>query len=63
MTSMQATQANRLIGIGQSPNAVLSPRQLALLKHIQENPGEEWSNAINKDIILAWEHVTQEFTP
>ncbi len=63
MTRIQATQANRLIGTGQSPNAVLSPRQLALLKYIQENPGKDWTNAINHDITLAWEKANQGVTP
>lgn len=57
MIRTQATKANRLIGLGQSPNSVLSTRQLQLLKYIQEHPKKEWSNAINEDIILAWAQV------
>lgn len=63
MTRVQATQANRLIGTGQSPNTVLSPRQLALLKYIQQNPNKEWANVINQDISLAWDNVNQGITP
>jgi hypothetical protein len=59
MTMMQATQANRLIGLGQSPNSVLSPRQLKLLKYIQAHPRKDWTNAINKDITLAWDRTEE----
>jgi len=54
MTKLQAVKANSLIGQGQSPNEVLSPRQVALLKYIQEHPNKKWKSAINKDITEAW---------
>lgn len=55
MTSLQAVQANSLIGKGQSPNSVFSPRQLAALKYIQEHPSKKWKSAINMDLTKAWE--------
>ncbi|MCC7465173.1 MAG: thioredoxin family protein [Saprospiraceae bacterium] len=40
MTSLQACRANSLIGNRQSPDELLSPRQLALLHEIRQNPGK-----------------------
>jgi len=57
MTQMQATKVNSLIGQRQLPDALLSPRQVALLKKIQANPKGKWKNAINKDFVKAWEAV------
>jgi len=57
MTKLQAIKANSLIGKGQSPNEVFSPRQLALLKRIQKNPSKKWKSAINVDVIEAWNKV------
>ena len=57
MTQMQATKVNSLIGQRQLPDALLSPRQLALLKKIQATPKGKWKNAINKDFVKAWEAV------
>ncbi len=58
MTQMQATKVNSLIGQRQLPDALLSPRQLALLKEIQAKPNGKWKNAINKDFKAAWEAIT-----
>ncbi|HNM25983.1 MAG TPA: VPGUxxT family thioredoxin-like (seleno)protein, type 2 [Saprospiraceae bacterium] len=58
MTSLQACRANSLAGKGQSPEEVLSPRQLDLLKNIQANPGKEWKSMIGrKDLSTAWREV------
>lgn len=57
MTKLQAVKANSLIGKGQSPNSVLSPRQIELLKYIQEHPTKKWKSAINVDIIKAWDQI------
>ena len=57
MTKLQAIKANSLIGKGQSPNELFSPRQLALLKRIQENPSKKWKNAINIDVMEAWDRI------
>lgn len=60
MTSLQAVKANSLIGKGQSPNSVFSPRQLALLKIIQEYPNAKWKSAINTDLRQAWDAIEQK---
>lgn len=58
MTSLQACRANSLVGKGQSPDEILSPRQLELLKTIQANPGKEWKNMIGRpDLSAAWKEV------
>ncbi len=60
MTSGQALRANSLVGKGQSPEAVLSPRQLELGKFIEANPGRKWVSAIGaKDLAKAWAEVQQ----
>ncbi len=59
MTPLQAVRANSLIGKGQSPNAIFSPRQLTALKYIQEHPGKKWKSAINENIIKAWENLVK----
>ena len=56
MTSLQACRANSLAGNGLSPDEVLSPRQLELLKKIKDDPKKEWKNMIGrKDLAKAWE--------
>jgi len=58
MTSLQACRANSLVGKSQSPDELLSPRQLALLKKIKENPKKKWANMIGrKDLAKAWHEV------
>lgn len=59
MTSLQAVKANSLIGKGQSPNSVFSPRQLALLKIIQQHSKAKWKSAINANLISAWDTAEQ----
>lgn len=55
MTSVQACRANSLVEKNQSPEALLSPRQLNLLKKIAENPKKGWKNMIGrKDLAKAW---------
>jgi Thioredoxin-like len=55
MTSLQACRANSLVGKGQSPNEILSPRQLFLLENIRQNPKRKLKNAIGcKDLKKAW---------
>lgn len=58
MTSLQACRANSLVGENQSPDALLSARQLALLKKIQANPKRDWKNMIGRtDLTKAWTEV------
>ena len=58
MTSLQACRANSLAGKGQSPDEVLSPRQLDLLKKIKADPKKEWKNMIGRtDLGKAWEEI------
>ncbi len=55
MTSLQACRANSLVGKSQSPDEWLSPRQLALLKKVGENPKKGWVNMIGRrDLAKAW---------
>lgn len=55
MTSLQACRANSLVGNGQSPEPVLSPRQLELYQTIRTNPKRKWKNAIGAvDLVEAW---------
>jgi len=55
MTSLQACRANSLVGKGLSPNEVLSPRQLALLEKVRQNPKRKLKNVIGtKDLKKAW---------
>ncbi|MFK7773023.1 MAG: VPGUxxT family thioredoxin-like (seleno)protein, type 2 [Saprospiraceae bacterium] len=57
MTPFQATKVNVKIGNGQSPDEYLSPRQLELLSLIKKNPKKKWKNAINVDLLKAWEKI------
>ena len=55
MTSLQACRANSMVGKGLSPDDVLSPRQLALLENIRQNPKQKLKNSIGtKDLKKAW---------
>ena len=57
MTQLQAAKVNSKIGSGQSPDALLSPRQLTLLNFIKENKNKKWKSAINVDLIKAWDAI------
>ncbi len=57
MTQLQATKVNVKIGNRQSPDEYLSPRQLELLSFIKNNPKKKWKNAINVDLMKAWEKI------
>ena len=58
MTSLQASRANSLVGKGQSPNEILSPRQISILENIRQNPKRKLKNAIGeKDLKKAWAEV------
>ncbi len=58
MSSLQACRANSLVGQHKSPDEVLSPRQLNLLKKIADNPKKGWKNMIgNRDLVAAWKAV------
>lgn len=58
MTSLQACRANSLIARRQSPDELLSPRQLALLQKVQENPEKGWKKMIGrKDLAKAWAEI------
>ncbi len=54
MTNLQAVKVNSLIGQNQSPDDLLSPRQLDLLNIIKANSKVKWSSAINQDFLTAW---------
>lgn len=56
MTTLQACRANSLVGSGRSPEAVLSPRQIALGQKIKALPEYRWKNVIGQpDLVKAWE--------
>ncbi|MBC7774375.1 MAG: thioredoxin family protein [Phycisphaerae bacterium] len=54
MTSLQASRANTLVGKGQSPEELFSPRQLSLLKKVSENPKKDWKNMIGRSVNEMW---------
>lgn len=60
MTPLQATKANSLIGQGLRPDALLSPRQLALLKTLKDNKNAKHTSAIEKDFTTAWYEMYQK---
>jgi hypothetical protein len=57
MTSLQAVRANSLVGQGQSPAAVLSPRQVELATYISLHPSLKWKDLIGKDVVEGWSAV------
>lgn len=58
MTSLQACRANSLVGRNQSPEDLLSARQIALLEKIKALPSQNWQNMIGRnDLIKAWAEV------
>jgi hypothetical protein len=60
MTSLQACRANNLVGKNISPDKLLSPRQVALLKKIAALPAKKWKNMIGrKDLVHAWAEVSE----
>ena len=55
MTTLQACRVNSLIAQGQSPDELLSPRQLDRLQKVQEYPEKGWKKMIGrKDLAKAW---------
>jgi hypothetical protein len=55
MTSLQACRVNSLIGNNLSPDDLLSPRQLAILKNVEGNPKKPWKDMVGrKDLARAW---------
>lgn len=58
MSSMQACRANSLVGKNQAPDELLSPRQLNLLKKINESPNKGWKSMIGRnDLAAAWKEM------
>lgn len=57
MTQLQAVKVNSMIGQRKVPDALLSPKQLILLKQIQSNPNGQWKNQINQDFVKSWAEV------
>ena len=59
MTSLQACRANSLVGKNQSPDDILSPRQISILENIRQNPKRKLKNAIGtRDLKKAWAEAT-----
>lgn len=55
MTTLQACRANSLVGAGKSPDEILSPRQLNLLKKATSEGTASGKNMIGrKDLAVAW---------
>ena len=57
MTPIQAARANALIGKGQSPDAVLSPRQIAWSQRLKAQPKSKWKNRIGVDLVAGWKDL------
>lgn len=57
MTPLQAVKVNSLIGENKSPDSILSPRQIAVYKHVKAHTNKNWQSAINQDIVIAWNKV------
>lgn len=56
MTTLQACRANSLVGQGQSPAGVLSPRQVELGRQAEIKADKKWRTAIGAtDLAGAWE--------
>ena len=54
MTGLQALRANALLGQRQSPESLLSPRQLALANQAKNTPLAQLPNYIGKSILAEW---------
>jgi hypothetical protein len=55
MTTLQAARANSLIGKKQSPDELLSPRQLDVLLKMAENPQKkDWKSMIGQNVGEMW---------
>ena len=59
MTAMQATKVNSLLAHGQSPNHLLSPKQLMILKRLKNEGVNNYRSAINVDIMTAWKALLE----
>ena len=60
MTSLQACRANALAGKNRKPDELLSPRQLAMLEKVQQNPKKKYKNAIGvSDLKKSWAALSE----
>lgn len=50
MTPLQAARANALLAERQSPEGLLSPRQIAQVRAMQKLPPDKWPNLIGKPL-------------
>lgn len=57
MTKLQAVKANSLVGQGQPPASVLSPRQIELTRFIEKNRNKKWKDLIGVDFLEGWAFV------
>lgn len=57
MTTLQACRANSLVGNRQSPDALLSPRQLSLLKKVIESQNTGKNMIGRLDLSAAWAEI------
>ena len=58
MTETQASRANALIGQGQPPAPVLSPRQVELADFISKNTKKHWKEMVGAtELVKAWAEV------
>ena len=60
MTELQAVKANSLVGQRQSPEEVLSPRQVELGVFISKNKNRKWKDLIGVDIEEGWAAIEKE---
>ena len=59
MTPTQAARANSLIGKRQTPDSILSPRQVKLVQQIKKQPHLKWPDAIGVDIQKGWDKIEE----
>jgi len=57
MTRMQSSRVNSLLGNKQSPDLILSPRQIHLLENIKQNPSKYKHHCIDHKIQDAWQNL------
>ncbi len=60
MTELQAVKANSLVGQRQSPESVLSHRQIELGEFISKNKNKKWKDLIGVDIMAGWAVIEKE---
>lgn len=61
MTALQAARANSLLAQKQSPNEVLSPRQIKLAAYIQQHSNTAWKNMVGEEFLKNWWAIVEKY--